>query len=360
MSASLKRPLFSYATEDFAVLEASFPMQYRERVLCISSGGETMLNFVALGAQRVTVVDNSFPQLALARVKLLGLLRLPTEQFHALLGLPSAVDPIAAFAAIRDDLPDADQRYWKNGGFLRNGALWCGSLARYFAISRHLLRFAIGKKRFNRLLAITDANSAEDFVEELFTLCRVKLLLRLLLHPAILQRFYPDKGWKSLDLPNTPKTFCVSKLKALITNGPLINNPVVYPYLHGDFPENLWPPYFRAAFQFQPQSEVASVDFIECDLKDIPSCFSEATFTGLAICNIVDWLSPIEMRDLMTQLRIVAAPRARLLMYSRTLSVKDGRQFAGTSWSFANDLSLQLTHADRTGYHSAVFLFVAQ
>jgi S-adenosylmethionine-diacylglycerol 3-amino-3-carboxypropyl transferase len=358
MSATLQRPLFSYATEDFAVLEAGFPTPLRERVLCICSGGDTMLNLLAIGARHVTVVDNSFPQLALARVKLMGLRRLSQEQFHALLGLPSAATPIAAFAAIRDSLPDSDQRYWKTTGFLRNGALWCGSLARYFTLARRLLKIVVGAERLNRLVVIRDELKLDEFVKELFSLWRFRLLLRILLQPYILNCFYPQKGWTTLDESLSPQSFCLTKLKALLRKNCLSDNPVVYPYLNGSFPEKLWPPYFRIGEA--GHSLEAEVEFWEGDLRDAVTVFNTHSFTGFALCNVIDWLRIDEMETLMDRLRCIAAPNAMILMYSRHLAVKDGEALGGKSWRLNLELSNCLTDADRTGYHSAVFVFAAQ
>lgn len=359
MPSTMKRPLFSYTTEDFAVLEAGLPMPFRERVLCICSGGETMLNLLAFGARHITVVDNSFPQLALARLKYEGMRRLRQEQFHALLGLPSRADVSGAFAAIREALPQADQKYWQKSGYLRGGALWCGSLSRYFGIARCLLRLAIGRKRLERLAHINDASSAEAFVEEIFGLWRFRLLLAVLLHPRILGRYYPEYGWKFLAPPNTPKSFCIAKLKTLVSARCLSENPVVFPYLYGDFPESLWPPYFRTTIPSHILGEEQRVVFVESDLREMPFAAPVTRFNGFALCNVMDWIPFEAMRDLMTHLRLVAAPGARLLMYSRALKVEDARVLDGISWTLDDQLSNQLTCADRTGYHRGVFLFTA-
>ncbi len=347
----MQQPVFSYATEDFRLLPMAFSPAHLKKVLCICSGGETMLNLAAIGAEHVVAVDFNEGQLALAKLKLEARKRMSQNSFLDLLGVGTG-SSLLAFEEIKPFLPESEQMFWQHSCSLSRGALWCGSLARYFLLVGRALRLALGSQQFATLLALFGSQQIEGFIEDIFKKWHIKVMMNVLLSRALLRRFYPEHGWERLNREETPRQFCLRKLTQLANHVPIGENPVILPMLTGSFTDALRPQYFDQL------TVTTRVEFVPIDLREIEKGRVGRDFTAFALCNVVDWLTLDELKRVLCSLRSLSDHNARLLMYSRSnhdwhLRVSD------LPWKVEHEESIALTNADRTGYHQNVFLLSA-
>lgn len=349
----MKRPVFSYATEDFELLPRAFGREHMTSVLCICSGGETALNLLVQGADRVVAVDSHPGQLALARLKFVGYKNLSQSAFLDLLGVGQG-SPLEAYDSIEGLLPENERRFWRGSKALGGGALWCGSLARYFLLTGKILRMTIGRRRFEQLMNLCGDEAVGRFIESCFQLWRVRIALTILLHPALLRIYYPDHGWRTLSGSETSREFCLRKFLELAKHRPIGENPVLSPMLTGHFNPSLRPPYFASA----KAGITGTLEFLECDLRDIGNKVQGQSFASFALCNVMDWLTDGELRLMLEASGKLAQQGARLLMYSRSDRCLQAI-IEGTRWKHETEKSNQLQGMDRTGYHRAVYLLAA-
>ncbi|WP_170266880.1 DUF3419 family protein [Brevifollis gellanilyticus] len=349
----MERPVFSYATEDYLVLREAFGDGHLGRVLCICSGGETALNLLSFGARNVVAVDSHPGQLALARLKYEGMRRLPAAHFADLLGIGEG-SPLASFNEIRSHIPESERDFWHTSSNLGKGALWCGSLARYFLIVGRCLRLALGRVRFERLLALCGNKDIDNFVSDCFKLWRFKVVLALLLNPKVLAWFYPDHGWRTLSHSESPRQFCLRKLVEIAGHQPIGSNPVLGPMLTGSFIAALRPPYLAV----NHADLSGSVEFLQYDLREIGRLNAEGRFSAFSLCNVIDWLTEDELHLVLCQVGNIALPHAKVLIYSRYERATSSlvQLFESAGWFLEKDESAQLLALDRTGYHKTIFL----
>ena len=108
-----------------------------DRVLSICAAGDNSFALAIAGAESVTAIDLSGPQIALAKLKLAAAVAFDVERFRSFLGVGPIGQRVFLYHELRDALDDDVRAFWDgHEEWIRTGVLGCGKFERYLATFR--------------------------------------------------------------------------------------------------------------------------------------------------------------------------------------------------------------------------------
>jgi len=129
---------YAQCWEDAALLEQGLEIGPEDDVLSVLSGGCNSLALVLAGANSVTAVDLSLPQVAVAELKVAGIRALEYDDFVELIGARESSGRDALYKAVRSGLTEEVARYWDaHADVIEAGVLSSGKFEGYFELFRN-------------------------------------------------------------------------------------------------------------------------------------------------------------------------------------------------------------------------------
>lgn len=313
---------FAETAESMRLSQAALQVGSGDRVVGIGSSGDMLLSLVSEGADEVVGFDTNPTQVALASLKLAAIQHLTVEEYLKLFGVVAAsgrwrlelFDRLsrATTSEVRRTL--MRRRGWVPKGVLNHGMTHLIIRAMVTAVARlvdkETLELFLGEhgsdaERARSLDALLARRSTRAVVEPFAQ--RFAAQLKWL--------FFPHKLCRVSERPDEMIADFFTTFRPLFIRGAK-GNPVLARSVQGDLhPE--WTAHLYDEARFEAIAAAApAVRFEATDITSGLASLPARWATKIYLSNAPDYLTDAELAELLTQVRRVAAPGARVLHYS--------------------------------------------
>lgn len=313
---------FAETAESLRVCQSALQVGPKDRVAGICSSGDVLLSFVSEGAEQVVGFDLNPTQIALSALKQVAITHLDVDSYLELFGVASASPRrrLATFDRLTRALPAPTRRHLlARRGWVAKGVL------------NHGMTHLIIRALVNTIERVVDADTFALFLGEhgtdaeraarLDDLVR-RPVTRLALAPFA-QRFAPQLKWlffphKLCRVSTRPDEMVAEffeTFRPLFVRG-VKDNPVLARsaagHVHPEWTEHLYNEARFARIAARPEALRLEAKDLTAGLASLPGGWA----TRLYLSNAPDYLTEEELAALVTEVRRVCAPGARVLHLS--------------------------------------------
>lgn len=318
MTDSVLTKGISYAQcwEDPGVLSAALTVGPDDDVLSIASAGDNSFALAIDGARSVTCIDLSFPQLALAELKLTAVRELPVQSVRSLFGLGHFGRRIWFYHYIRERLSADARRYWDaNEETIRAGILGAGRFERYLATFRkRLLPLVHDGETVDALLACKSLEEQREFVGERWDTWRWRSLFRIFFSRAVMARTGRSKEHFAQVEGAVSRRF-LDRAKHALTEIPIQTNYFLRWILtgsHGDL--ECAHPWLTTTGHAKLKAAADRIQFVHAPLEEFLQ--SGQTFSAFNYSNIFEYVPADHHVALLSRTADAARSGARIAYWN--------------------------------------------
>lgn len=313
----------SYAQcwEDEVVLQDALQVGPGDHVLSIASGGDNSLALLLAGADRVTAIDLSEPQLAVTELKVAAA-RLPYMEFLQLLGLLQDGRRVYLYHRIRDQLSEPARAFWNtHEGVLRQGLLGAGRFERYLATFRtRVLPLVHRPETVDALFQVRDLPSQRAFFETRWNNRRWRALFRVFFSRVVMERTGRSKAHFAQVQETQVSTAFLNRARHALTELPLWTNPYAGWMLRGLY-SDLTPEGGAKAYLTRPghallQARADRLELVHADLESHLAQTDPGTYSAFNLSNLFEYLPQDAHERLLTQIADRARSGARVAYWN--------------------------------------------
>lgn len=337
----IKKPRFSkgfrYSTcwEDPYVIQKALQIDSRDTVLCISSAGCNVLNFLLYDPREILAVDYSPRQNSLLKLKIEAIRNLTYEEFIELMGIFPSDKKIDIYLSLRKNLDDDTRKFWDyNLYFIKKGIVYNGLEEKRLKTIGNILKFFIGKEKIENLFGLekieeqcrffydyVDGNIANQLIKLLYS--RAFTILRLS-YGMFVFSIFPLTGIKrtrdevQIDFQLAKNLFSQEKfVEELFTTTPLNDNYFASLMLLGYYTGgDCLPPYLKKEAFITLKKRVDNIKIETSSIQNILQRLPDNTITKFSLSNIFDWVSNIDFMQQLNDISRVGKNQARFCYFS--------------------------------------------
>lgn len=296
-------PLWIQTEEDIETsVSALGPALKGGRVLCVASGGCSVVGFLLAGASAVVAVDINEAQLRIARLKLASLQRLAAADWSRLWMEVSPVQRAEAYASLRPELASADRQWFDN---------WLPAVPAGMALVDAGGMEGVGSEIKRTRPAMHDALRGwlQSQISAPAALAEVVRLVAELRHQRSVRNFGPGEALDGDSaVAEEMKAHFEARFRYLLQALPVHGNPYLAHMLLGTYPDTALPPYLAATQRRHLPAWPGAVEFRCGDLADIGESFESGSLDGADISNVGDYLPQAEWERLFGALHRALKP----------------------------------------------------
>lgn len=298
-------PLFEYGIcqEDSRVDARALELHDGDRLLCISSAGETPLNLMANFDIRISAVDILEQQNCMTRFKLATARSLEPQEAAALIGYVKTSPEIRKiyFNKVSEFLTDQDLIFWRNNpAAIESGPVNLARFERYISRYNGLAIMLLRKKYLLKLCEKDSIASQEDYFDRYLSTALLKGIFKVAFHPKVYRkRGISEKGLTHSSESNMAeffygrfRDFCCSTLA---------RENYFYQFTFFDqvlFPE-AYPDYLKEPGISRIRKNWRNFEVEQVSLSDKLTGSNINHFNKIHLSNIGDWMSKEEFAGLM-------------------------------------------------------------
>lgn len=309
----------SYAQcwEDPAVLQAALAVGPDDEVLSICSAGDNSFALAIAGARRVTCIDLSFPQVALAELKLEAVRSLPVQSVRSLFGLGHFGRRVWFYHYLRERLRPEVRAYWDHHEeLIRLGLLEQGRFEKYLATFRtRVLPLVHGRDTIDALLACRTLEEQAEFYAARWDTWRWRGLFRLFFSRAVMSRTGRSPEHFAQVEGEVSSRF-LARARHALTEVPVGDNFFLRWMLtgeHGD-PER-GPAWLTTEGHARLKAAADRVEFVHASLEDfLPS--TGRRFSAFNYSNLFEYVPAPHHEQLLRLTLDAAVPGARVAYWN--------------------------------------------
>ena len=361
--------------EDPVVDMEALALQPTDRIITIASGGCNALSYLTADPERIVAVDLNGAHVALLKLKLAALKRLPDHRsFRRFFGAANAAENITVYdALLRRSLDPVTRGYWNSRTL--TGRRRIGMFGRNFFRYGLLGRF-IGAVHFLARLhgvnpaVILQAKSREEqqalFDQHFAPIFEKPFVRWLLAQPASLYGLgIPPAQYRELAAESNAGAASVvrSRLQRLTCGFELADNYFAWQALGRTYAPGesaSVPPYLEKANFEALRLRADRVTAVQASMTDILRGASAASYSAYVLLDAQDWMNRDELTALWSEITRTARPGARVIF--RTAAVR--RLLPGMipdalldAWTYEEARSRDYGERDRSAIYGAFHLY---
>lgn len=294
-------PLWIQVEEDIDVTVAGLgEVVPNGRILCIVSGGCSIIGLLLAGVREVIAVDINKSQLEVARLKLRSLAHFSTDELYDLWLGDSSDKRKAVYQKIHQDM-GKDERRWLDewlpeiiDGIPLVDAGGMEGVGSEIKRTRPELYWKLHQWLQSGEKDASFLEEAAWFVAEL--------------RQERSERHFGNGVSLESDDRNVAaemKTHFIDRFRFLVSSLPIVGNPYLAHMLLGTYPEFAMPTYFTDTGRRRLRDRLYDVTLLESDLSDAIASMQPASLDGADISNVGDYLPLAEWERLFHGLRRV-------------------------------------------------------
>ena len=283
----------SYAQcwEDPAVLLAALEVGADDDVLSITSAGDNSFALAIAGARSVTCIDLSFPQTALAELKLLAVRELPVQSVRSMFGLGHFGRRVWFYHFLREKLRPEVRAYWdRHEQMIRLGLLGQGRFERYLETFRsRVIPLVHGRDTIDAMLGCTSLEQQREVYATRWNTWRWRGLFKLFFSRFVMSRTGRSKAHFTQVEGAVAERF-LARAEHALTNVPISDNFFIRWMLtgeHGDL--ELGPAWLTSAGHAALKQNADRIHFVRASLEEyLPTSTTE--FSAFNFSNLFEYV----------------------------------------------------------------------
>lgn len=309
---------YAQCWEDFAVLQQALKVQKGDSVLSICSAGDNSFALALNGASKVTCIDLSAPQLALAQLKWTAIKHLPVDEIYNLLGIHPGGRRVYAYHRIREKLPDWVRQYWdQHEDVIRMGLLSNGRFEKYLqTFGLKILPWIHSRKTIEHMRDLSDIGLQKEFYEKKWNSWRWQGLFRLFFSKKLMAAM--GRSTEQFQYVDGPVADAIlARTKRAFTEIPVASNPYLQWILRGHFPNILDAhPYLRPeGIAYLKESNV-EMNFVHSGIIEYLQTCEDSSVQAFNFSDIFEYLSEDICLDIFTQCVRTGSDGARIAYWN--------------------------------------------
>lgn len=359
---------------DIAAMGLHEGMSPDTRVVAIASGGCNALSYLTAAPVRVTALDLNPTHVALVKLKLAGVARLPGyDRFFRFFGRGDARENIADYDRfLRPHLDDATRAYWdkRPAGFRRRISLFARGFYRhgllgYFIGIAHLAARAYGVRLRDILAAPTIDGQRRFFEEKLAPLFDKPLIAWATGKPSTLYGLgIPPAQYEALSGGREMRLVLRERLERLACGFPLSENYFAWQafaraYAPGE--DGPLPPYLKRENFAVLQARAKDAQILNASFTDYLRESGDASLDRYVLLDAQDWMTDAQLNDLWSQITRTARPGARVIFRTAAEpTLLPGRvdEAILARWDYRAEESAAFTAHDRSSIYGGFHLYI--
>jgi S-adenosylmethionine-diacylglycerol 3-amino-3-carboxypropyl transferase len=319
--------VYNQIWEDPVVDAEALQLGPGKRVLCITSGGCNVLNYLVNDPEQVIAVDLNEAHMSLARLKLAAMRHLPThDDFFQMFAIGKSKENVQRYDRyIRPHLDDTTRNYWdrrKRGrrriDLFARGFYDSGRCGRFLRMLHRLGRFS--PRRVERLLNAQSMDEQRTVFEKdvapFFDTWLVRTLSKLPL--SVFSLGIPPRQYEQLKNDGSDGIVSVfrDRVRRLACDFPIQTNYFAWQAFSRRYdtkklqaiPDYLKPENWEAI-----RSRLDHVDTHICSTIDLLEASDSQTLDGFVLLDSQDWMPADTITSQWTRIARVARPGARVV-----------------------------------------------
>lgn len=361
--------------EDPVVDLEALDLKEGERLVAIASGGCNVLSYLAAAPIRATAIDLNPAHVALNKLKVAALARLPDyESFRAFFGEADSSNNVGAYHThLRPHLDPVTRRYWesrdrigrKRIGYFGSNFYRHGLLGNFIAAG-HLLARLHGKNPRRLLTARTLSDQRRIFDSELAPLFKKRHIRWLLDKPSALfglgippSQFTALKG-KEASMADVLR----GRLERLACDFDLKDNYFAWQAFGRRYATNMsapLPPYLQRDSFAKLRKRAGDVEVVHASYTEYLAEQPAASLDAYVLLDAQDWMTDSQLGALWSEILRTAKPGARVIF--RTAgeeTILPGRvpDTILSRFSYDRERCRELTAKDRSSIYGGFHLYV--
>lgn len=313
------RLFFAQVREDPLVELDALSPDAKSDIAIVSSGGCTALSILGAGAGRVTAIDLSATQNHMVELKAEAVRVLDYSELLSFIGATTGSTDMRAlqYKSLRQQLTSVGREYWdKHESLVASGLLNAGVTERFLRIVSFVIRRLVhNPDRIHRLFESQSLEDQRKFFAEEWDSRRWRLLFTMLINKATFRKTYDPAFFAHIENESFAKHFYEIS-KHVLTDVPIENNYFFHHILEGVYPSGKTdglPPYLQPTNAEALKTRLDDLVLVDGSFVEHLRVQDEATFTGFALSNIMEWLDQSQIEDLFEQIVRTAKPDATLV-----------------------------------------------
>ena len=260
---------YSQCWEDTEVLLESLNIQENDICFGILSAGDNVFSMLSENPKKVVALDISFPQIALAKIKMEVFNSLSYEEMLEFMGVTKSDRRIEMYDRIRENLDKEVKEYWDfNRESIENGIIHTGKFEKFFKIFREkILPFVHNRKRVEKLLEDKPEQERMDYYDKCWNNFRWKLMFKLFFSKYIVGKLGRDKEFFRYAEKNISEEMKERSRYALCELNPY-ENPYINYILTGNYRKACLPYFLRKENFDKIRKNLHKVEIIQSSVEE--------------------------------------------------------------------------------------------
>ncbi len=359
--------------EDPAVDLAAMKIQPHHHIVTIASGGCNVLSYLTASPAKITAVDLNRAHVALTRLKLVGLQKLPGwEEYYRFFGEADERQNIHDYGFfIRSSLDSETRKYWEGRGLtgarrlrkFQKNIYKHGLLGHFIGIGHRLAKF-YGRNLSEFLECRSVQEQRNYFNTEIAPLFQKRFVKWLTNQKVSLYGLgIPPAQYEALAGSSTMADVLYQRLEKLTCDFSITDNYFAWqafgrryePGASGSLPLYLEQKNFARLRQNADRVSVSQINMTDALLAMAPGCVDR-----VVLLDAQDWMTDGQLNDLWQAITRAAAPDARVIF--RTAgepTILPGRVADGVMgrWNYLSAQSAELGARDRSSIYGGFHIY---
>ena len=260
---------YSQCWEDTEVLLESLNIQKNDICFGILSAGDNVFSMLSENPKKVVALDISFPQIALAKIKMEVFNSLSYEEMLEFMGVMKSDKKIEIYDRIRENLDKEVKEYWDfNKDAIEKGIIHAGKFEKFFKIFREkILPFVHSKKRIEKLLEKKSMQERIEYYDKHWNNFRWKLMFKLFFSKYVVGKLGRDKEFFRYAEKNISEEMKERSRYALCELNPY-ENPYINYILTGNYRKDCLPYFLRKENFDKIRKNLHKVEIIQSSVEE--------------------------------------------------------------------------------------------
>jgi len=365
--------VYAQIWEDPVVDMAAMEIEPHHHIVTIASGGCNALSYLAASPAKITALDLNRAHVALLRLKIEGLKRLPGwDAFYRFFGEADDRENLQNYRHwLAPHLDGQSRLYWEGrnlsgrrrlSGFAKN-IYRRGLLGKFIGTGHKLAKF-YGMDPNEFLACRTLKEQRAFFEEKISPLFDKKLINRLTKSPvALFGLGIPPAQYGALAEGKPMKQVLKNRLEKLTCDFPLNDNYFAWQAFGRAYAPDAsgpLPPYLDEKNYGVLRRNASRIGAIQANMTHFLADSDPQSVDRVVLLDAQDWMNDSQLNELWAAITKAAAPKARVIF--RTAGEADilpGRVVDDvlSQWTYLEDLSRELHAKDRSSIYGGFHVY---
>ncbi len=365
--------VYAQIWEDPVVDMAAMEIEPHHHIVTIASGGCNALSYLAAGPAKITALDLNRAHVALLRLKIEGLKRLPGwDAFYRFFGEADDRENLSNYRNwLAPHLDGQSRLYWEGrnlsgrrrlSGFAKN-IYRRGLLGKFIGTGHKLAKFyGLDPNAF--LACRTLKEQREFFEEKISPLFEKKLVNRLTKSPvALFGLGIPPAQYGALAEGKPIKQVLKNRLEKLTCDFPLNDNYFAWQAFGRAYAPDAsgpLPPYLDEKNYGVLRRNADRIGAIQANMTHFLADADRQSVDRVVLLDAQDWMNDAQLNELWAAITRSAAPKARVIFRTAgEVDILPGRvnDKVLSQWTYLETLSRQLHAKDRSSIYGGFHVY---